>query len=219
MRSRHLTIGGPDDEPCSCCGAPTRADFAAGAHRVFQCQDPRCARCGMCHGCEGVHGDEFERRNLVNADAATRRGRPVAWHVVAVQAVDDAHLTGRLFIDDRGDLAVDDPPPRWLVVLARATARGEHPVIDEVLGAALAPYIGRRGNGALIGEMERSIGEALSTMDPNIVSVSIQTRRDTIDPENIVVEVRARTSTIGAITLTPDVPIPVDVTMREPAKA
>jgi len=210
------TTGDDDTLQCPCCRVP-RNDVVA---HPPSAGPTACKRCILCHVCSGEHGEAFEARNKADVLAAAARGVWNGWRFVAVQIVDDAHLTGRLQVMPGGRLWIEDPPPRWLVVIGRALAAGTQPDAESVLGAVLDPYIGRANTAAVRAGIERDMTEALQALDDNIVSVEIKTRQHAIERDHLIFEVTSKSASAPmTVTLTPDVEVPASVLSRKPAEA
>lgn len=201
-------MAGKVDIACRCCGVPVN-----GPRQKFRV-------CPLCDQCDGMHGNALER--LLRKLAAT--GAITMWHGIGRMAVDNAHLTGRLSLIGPSDAAtmwVATAPRPWEVVLGRAGASFTIPDIGEIVAACLAPFIPGKVSRATMDAIGRELTGALTWVDPNVVSVDVDCKRDSIDPEHLLIHVNTRTNVApGSITVCePNIEIPDDILSRPRGQA
>lgn len=196
------------DIPCRCCGIPVEG--ARAKVRV----------CAVCDSCDSRHGDKLEAhvRHLVASGAVSM------WWAIVRMALDDAQLSGRLEFRgarDAAEIWIPVAPRRWEVVLGRAAAIRRIPEIAEIVGACLAPFIPGKVSRATMKEIGAELTAALTWVDPNVVSVDVDCKRDAIEPEHLIIHVNTRTNVApGSITLCePNVEIPDDILARPRGQA
>lgn len=200
-----------DDARCRCCGIPvdeTRATMR---------------RCPVCDRCDGLHGDALQIRVV----QLMTSGRMPWGHALARMMIDDAQIAGRLVYvpcDHPGrhghHIAIPNPPKRWEVVVARAICRDEFPDITLMISVILARFIPGRCNRATLDAIAAEIGEAVRMIDPNVLTVTVDSKRDVLDPSHLIITVQSTTPTIGAVVdVTPGVKIPADIYQRPRGQA
>lgn len=193
---------------CRCCGIGVdgpRAQF-----RV----------CVGCDKCDELHGARLQAVLYM----AVRDGKLAPYTAIARAMIDDAQLTGRaVYIarnDGTADVFIPNPPPRWLVMAARALCRNEQPDLQTLVDAVLARYIGGRNEPALMAEMRLELRDALQFVDPSIMDVEVTATMTHMDPGNLRIEIKARTPTLGTnMPGAADVDIPPDILSRPRAEA
>jgi hypothetical protein len=200
------------DRICRCCGVGNLQGVRA-----------RLRVCLGCDDCDGLHGDALQAI-LVKATADRKMSGDAA---LARALIDDAQLTGRaVYFENppgsgQADMRIPDPPPRWLVVCARALCRKELPDMHSVVGAVLGRFMGLRSSQTVLEAMRVELQAALSFIDASIFDVQIDTKVDVLDSQHLIIQVQAKTPALGAVVTpgTENVEIPPDILLRKRAEA
>lgn len=177
--------------------------------------------CPLCDRCDGLHGDRLQ----IQVARALCNGGIDAGHALARMMIDDAHLCDRIvFVQVPGEagatITIPDPPQRWQVACARAVARDELPEIGLVVQVILARYIPGKCSRQTLDAIAAELTEALAFLDPSIMSVDVDSKRDELDPAHLIIKINATTPTLGAVTEMPhDVEIPDDIMLRARGQA
>ena len=196
---------------CRCCGV-----------MVYD----KCALrrlCMVCHSCDRRHGDELQEHVI----AVVASGQITPYHAIARMMIDDALLCRvlELHSDGQGTATAWVPhgcvPERWQVVAARAIAMGSVPDIQAVVDAVLGRHLPGQATRAKLDAIARDLREALHSIDPHIVSVEVDSKRDALDPENLIITIGGtRAEAPGTVTVTePDVEVPADILSRPRGQA
>lgn len=196
---------------CRCCGVPVD-----GAVR-------RQVRvCLGCDQCDGLHGAQLQGVLF----KAVSDGKITAGTAIARSLIDDAQITGRLVYHVKdgavADITVPNPPPRWLVVAMRSVARNELPDFASLVDAVLGAYLPCKGTRAVLDAIAAELTEAFRFVDPSVMSVVVDSKRDALDPQHLIIQIQARTPTLAASVNIPgadDVVIPDDILHRKRAEA
>lgn len=202
----------PREVRCRCCGIPVGP--------VGLNMRTKMRVCMWCDDCDGMHGQVLQGVLTM----AVRDGKLAPGVALSRALIDDAQLTGRLVFDvvngEANNIRIIDPPARWFVVAARAVCRNEMPdfasLADAVLGAML-PCNATREN---LDKLAAGLTEAFRFVDPSVMAVVVDSKRDSMDPQHLIITIQARTPTMGQVMPGAEgIEIPADVLKRRPAQA
>ncbi|HUS27591.1 MAG TPA: hypothetical protein VMZ53_03760 [Kofleriaceae bacterium] len=176
--------------------------------------------CIDCDTCDQLHGAQLQGVLF----KAVADGNLAPYTAIARAMIDDAQLTGRIVHDVKEgrvvDITIPNPPPRWMVAVGRAMARGEQPDVQTLVDAVLARYIGGQNTPALMAEMRIELRDALQFVDPSIMDVEVSATMTALDPGNLRIEITAKTPTLGSTMAgADDADIPPDIMSRPRAEA
>lgn len=196
---------------CRCCGVPV------GPHPFRQ----QVRVCMDCDSCDRLHGAQLQG---VLAKAVAD-GKLQPYTAIARAMIDDAQLTGRLehiVLEDgkSADVRITNPPPRWLVVMARSICRGEMPDMLSVVDAVVFRYVPGRITPTIRRAFEAELRDALHAMDPEIMDVEIESAVDVDDPGHLVIKIGAKVPVLGMqVGGAEHVDVPADIMSRKRAEA
>lgn len=202
------------DVRCQCCGLPVPLERR------------EIARCAVCDLCDHLHGDALQ----IYVGRQVMAGQITPYHGLARMLVDDAMMAGELQLVPEVNLEARTwtlrpwilrPIDRWRVVVGRALAVDLAVDVSLLLSVILARHIPGRSDRGTLDAIARELREAFAVIDPNVVDVEVDCKRDVLDPEHLLINISTKTAAApGMISLAdPDIELPADIMSRPRGQA
>jgi hypothetical protein len=186
-----------DHVHCKCC------NIRVGGNPI----NMRDQCCSLCRICDGMHGPALYAR----VSKLVALGRIDGNHGIAAVAMDDAWFAGEVVISPDGTFIITKAPKRWEVVAAWGKL-GAQVTLNDVMNAAIAPYLRTRGTPEIVEAAKRDIRDALHAVGPDLQDIDIVV--ETVGDE-LVFKVTSKVPVGDATkTMTPDVEVPADILSR-----